>query len=118
MSGFGLAQRLDPGHKAGLEQRGVERVDHVVESIVGGNALYERQEPAQEGQVLAAPEPGFDEILRPRQRRAQDQQHDLRQRIDHLPGLARVLERREMFNQGPLRRLACHADLACFRGGP
>src|SRR4051794_38474600 len=39
-----------------------------------------------------APEPGLDEILRSRQRRAEHEQHDLRQRIDHLPGLARVLE--------------------------
>jgi hypothetical protein len=80
--GLGRAQALDPGHEAGheagLEERGGERVDDVVEGVVGGKAIFERQEPAQEIQVLHAPEPGFDEILRSRQRRAEHQKQDLR----------------------------------------
>ena len=115
--GLGLAQTLDPGHKAGLEQRRVERVDDVVEGVVGGKAIFERQEPAQEGQVLHTPEPGFDEILRPRQRCAEHEEHDLRQRVDDLPGLARVLEGREVFDQGPLCRFARHGQPRSSQGG-
>src|SRR3954464_15376701 len=40
--GVSVAQLLDPGHKAGLEERGVERVDDVVEGIMGGKAIVER----------------------------------------------------------------------------
>src|SRR5215211_9042002 len=41
--GLGVAQLVDPGHKAGLEERGVERVDDVVKGIMGGKAIVERQ---------------------------------------------------------------------------
>jgi hypothetical protein len=64
--GLGVAQLVDPGHKAGLEERGVECVDDVVEGIVGGKAVVEGQESAQEVQVLHTPEPDFDEVLRSR----------------------------------------------------
>src|SRR5215212_2056460 len=64
--GLGVAQLVDPGHKAGLEERGVECVDDVVEGIVGGKAVVEGQESAQEAQVLHTPEPDFDEVLRSR----------------------------------------------------
>lgn len=35
--GLGLAQALDPGGKAGLEEVGVEGADHVVEGVVDGS---------------------------------------------------------------------------------
>ncbi len=37
--GRALAQRLDPGGKASLKQNRVERVDHVVDRIVAGQAV-------------------------------------------------------------------------------
>src|SRR3954454_13968608 len=92
ISGSASRKSSDPGHKAGFEERGVERVDDVVEGIVGGKAIFERQKPAQEVQVLRTPEPDFDEVLRARQRCAEHEEHDLRERIDDLPDLARVLE--------------------------
>src|SRR4051794_2281707 len=116
--GLGVAQILDPGHKAGFEERGVERVDDVVEGIVGGKAIFERQKPAQEVQVLHTPEPGFNEVLRARQRCAEYEEHDLRERVDDLPDLARVLEGREVFDQGPLCRFARHSQPRSSQGGP
>jgi hypothetical protein len=85
---------------------------------MGGKAIFERQKPAQEVQVLHAPEPGFDEVLRARQRCAEHEEHDLRQRVDNLPELARVLEGREVFDQGPLCRLARHSQPRSSQGGP
>jgi len=93
---FPVPQGVDPGGEAHLEQIGIQGVEHVAEGIVRGNAPIVRQEPAQEGQPLHAPEPDLDEILHARQDRAQGQQQDLRQRIDHPPALARIRQRGKM----------------------
>ena len=76
--GLHLAQRLHPRHEAGLEQLGIERVDHVVQRVVGRDAVPEGQEPAQERQLLAAPQPCLDKVVRPGQGRGQHQQQELR----------------------------------------
>src|SRR3954465_5256311 len=85
--------------------------------IMGGKAIVERQKPAQEVQVLTPPEPDFDEVLRARQRCAEHEEHDLRERVDDLPDLARVLEGREVFDQGPLCRFARHGQPRSSQGG-
>ncbi len=97
--GFVLAQALDPGGEAGAEEVGVERIDDVVERVVRRDAVAERQQAAQEGELLPAPQPDFDEVLGAGQRRAQHQQHDLRQRVEHLARLPWVVECREMVEQ-------------------
>ncbi len=91
-----VAQRLDPGDEAGLEQRGIEGINHVVQGVVGGNAALIGQEAAQKVQALLAPQLDLDEILHAAQRRAQHQEHDLRQRVDHPPLLTRIAQRRKM----------------------
>jgi hypothetical protein len=95
-----LAQLLHPSDEAGLEQLGVERVDHAVEGIVGGNPVGVRQEMAQETQPFLAPSLDLDEVFGRRQRRAQDQKEDLRQGIEHLGDLPRVGQCRKMVQQG------------------
>jgi hypothetical protein len=64
------------------------------------NAPLERQHRPQKRELLAAPDPHLDKILGPGQRRAQNDQHDLGQRINHLAGLAWIVERRKMVEQG------------------
>ena len=93
---LGLAQASTQATKQRLEQRRVEGVDDVAQRVVARDAVAVGQEAAQESQVLPAPEPRLDEIVRARQGGGQHQEQDLRQRIEHLPGLARVLQRREM----------------------
>ena len=104
--GFVLAQTLDPGREGLREQRAVERVQHVVERVMRRNALREGQHPPQKPQLLAPPVADLDEILRPRQRRTQDQEHDLGQRIHHLAPLARIGKRRKVVE----KRRAGHAE--------
>ena len=99
MSGSLLAQRLDPAGEAGLEQLRVERVDHVVERVVGRNAALVGQETPQEVEPLFAPQPDLDEILHARQRGAEHQQQYLRQRIQDPPALAGVRQSRKMVEQ-------------------
>ena len=90
--GLGLAQAVDPGGEAGLEEVGVERVDDVVQGVVRRQAPRIGQETTQEAQALLAPQPDLDEIVHAAQRGAQDQQQDLRKRVDHPPLLARILQ--------------------------
>src|SRR3954447_25302052 len=71
----------------------------------------------RKSRFFTPPEPDFDEVLRARQRCAEHKQHDLRQRIDDLPDLARVLEGREVFDQGPLCRFARHGQPRSSQGG-
>jgi hypothetical protein len=59
-------------------------------------------------QVLLAPELDCNEIVRSRQRRAQ-QQKDLRQRIQHLRHLPRILQRGKMIQQS-LAQLLLHGS--------
>lgn len=70
--GLGLAQAFDPRREAGLEEVGVERLDDVVEGVVGGQTEGVGQESAQEAQALLAPEPDLDEVVHAAQRGAQD----------------------------------------------
>ena len=53
--GVAVAQALDPGRETAIEQLGVERVDHVVERVVGRQPALVRQETPQKIQPLLAP---------------------------------------------------------------
>lgn len=55
--GINVPERLNPRGEAGLEQVGVEPVDHVVERIVRGQTAFVGQEAAQEVHPLLAPQP-------------------------------------------------------------
>jgi hypothetical protein len=81
-----------------------QRVHHVVERVVRGDAARVGQEPTQELELAPPPAGDLHEVLRPGERRAEHEQQDLGQRIDHLPRLPRILERREMVDE----RLAGH----------
>lgn len=94
--GFAVAQRLHPGGEAVGKQRRRQRVHHVVERVVGGDAVLEGQQPAQKIQLAPPPAFDLDEILRPRKRPAQDQKQDFRQRIDDFPRLPGIIEGGEM----------------------
>ena len=62
-----LAQAIDPSREAAGEQSRIERVHHVVERLVRGNAAFEGKHRAQEGQLFATPAPDLDEVLRGRE---------------------------------------------------
>ena len=94
--GFGLAQPIDPGRESGGKQIAIQRVHHVVQGVMRGNAAFERQHSTQELPLFQPPNPGFHKILGSRKRLAQDQKHDLGQRIQHLAKQARVVEGRKM----------------------
>jgi hypothetical protein len=101
-----LAQALHPGREAlGEEARG-QRVHHVVERVVRGDAAFERQQTAENVELALAPARDLDEVLRSAERRAEHDEQDLRQRIDHLPRLPWIFERREMVDE----RLAGHGE--------
>jgi hypothetical protein len=95
-----LAQALDPAREARLEQLGVEGGDHLAQRVVARDAVPVGQEAAQERQVLLAPHLDLDEVVRPRQGSAQQEQQDLRQAVEHLGRLARVLQDGEVVEQG------------------
>src|SRR3954470_11914253 len=96
---LGLAQAFDPRREAGLEQLGVERGDHLAQRVVARHPVLAGQEATEEGEVLVAPERDLDDVIGPRQGGAQQQEEDLRQRVEHLGLLPRVLERREVVEQ-------------------
>jgi hypothetical protein len=102
--GRALAQALHPGGEALGEERRGQRVHHVVERVVRGDAARVGQEPAEERELALAPPRDLDEVLRPVERRAEHHEQDLGQRIDHLPRLPRVFESREVVDE----RLARH----------
>jgi hypothetical protein len=80
--GVAVTQTADPDGEALGEQRGIERIDQVVECIVAGDAALVRQEAvsaAEEIHVGCAPVRDLDEILSADDGGAQDQQQDLRQ---------------------------------------
>jgi hypothetical protein len=109
--GRALAQRLHPAGEAGLEQFGVEPVDHVVERVMGRQAALVGQEALQEIPPLLAPQPDLDEILHAVKRGAQNQKQDFRQRIDKPPALARVRKRGKVLQQAGGRRRFRHRGL-------
>jgi hypothetical protein len=98
-----IVQVRDPGGKTRGKQLGRQGVHHVIERIVGGNATLEGQKAAQK--IFLAPRPAFDfnEILPSCHRAAQDHQQDFRQRINHFPSLARIVQRRKMIQKRPCR---------------
>ena len=61
--------------------------------------------------MLPASQPRLDEVVSAGQGGGQHQEQGLRQRVEHLPRLARILERREMIQQGDSRSSPCHERL-------
>src|SRR4051812_44690175 len=73
--------------------------DHLAQRVVARPPVLAGQEATEEGEVLVAPERDLDDVIGPRQGGAQQQEEDLRQRVEHLGLLPRVLERREVVEQ-------------------
>ena len=82
-----------------LEQLGINRPDHLVPRVVARDAMHKRPQAAQKRQRALAPQRHLDKIIGPGQRRAQKQQNDLRQRIENLGRLPRVVQRRKPIEQ-------------------
>ena len=79
-----IAQCIDPGDEAVAEQRRRQRVHHVVEPVMRGDAVVERSHPTQEIELASTPAFDLDEILGSSQRRAQNNQKDFIERIEHV----------------------------------
>lgn len=90
--GLLLAQAFHPIGEAFGKERGRQGVHHIVERVMGGDALLEGQETLQKVELLLGPALDLAEILGAGHCPAQDDQQDFRQGIDDLPSLARVLE--------------------------
>ena len=65
-----IAQGLDPGGETGLEQIGIERIDHVIQRVMRRQAALKGQEPPKKTKPLVAPKPDLDKILHAAERRA------------------------------------------------
>ena len=104
------AEACHPLREAGAKQLGIDRVHDVVQRVVTGDAARERQEAAQDVHVKHRPASDFHEVLRAGERAAQHRQQHFRQRIDHLPRLARVAQRGEMIEERRTHR-RCHSGL-------
>ncbi len=66
-----VAQRLDPGRKAGFEQLGIKPVNDIIQGVVGWYPVRKRQKTAQKIEPVLSPQPDLDKIFHPRKRRAQ-----------------------------------------------
>ena len=110
----GLAQVFDPGGEALCEERAVDRVDDIVEGVMTGNACLEGQQATEELMVHLAPAPDLHEIFCAGQCAAQHDQLDLRQGIQNLPRLTRVMQRGEVVDKGR----ANHRGTSSSRGRP
>src|SRR5215472_12452202 len=97
----------NPGDEAALKFRGVEGCENVAEVVVRRRSIPERQEPAQQCDLLLAEPRYVDEGFRPGKHGEQAQQQDLIKRIDHLAELPRVRKVRKITqknNRFALRR--------------
>jgi hypothetical protein len=83
---------LRPGDEGIPEGVVIERVEQAGQRVMAGHAAGEGEKPAQEVQVHLAPARDLDEPVRRAHFRAQHQQHDLIQWIQHLARLARFIE--------------------------
>ena len=73
-----VAQAAHPGEEAGLEQFRVQMREHVAQRVVAGDAVRVRVKTAEERHALPSPQHRLHEIIRPRERRRQHQEHDFR----------------------------------------
>ena len=101
--GSGVAQLVDPCREAGLEVIGRQGVDDVVKRVtvfvMRGDTLLKGQKAAQKIELPVGPEFDLNEILGSGHRCAEHDQQHLRQRVGHLPGLARVIKGGKMVEQ-------------------
>src|SRR3546814_3987085 len=65
-----VAQRLDPGRKAGFEQLGIKPVNDIIKGVMGWYPVRKRQKTAQKIEPVLSPQPDLDKIFHPRKRRA------------------------------------------------
>src|ERR1039458_3354626 len=116
--GVTVTQAADPGDEALGEQPGIQGVHQVVQRIVAGDAVFVRQEPAQEGDEDFAPVIDFNEVVGSDNGGAEDQQHDLRKWVDHFDTLSWVLQRGKVMQQGRGLGRVVHGGLRIGTGHP
>ena len=87
-----VAQARDPIHETRLEQLGIDPVQHVGQRIVARDAVAVWQIGAQEIETFKPPFTHLDQIVRPSDRGAHEQQNDFFQRIHNLDLLTRVFQ--------------------------
>src|SRR3546814_15484870 len=64
-----VAQRLDPGRKAGFEQLGIKPVNDIIKGVMGWYPVRKRQKTAQKIEPGLSPQPDLDKIYRQEERR-------------------------------------------------
>jgi len=96
---------LDPGQKAGGEQRPIHPVHQRRHPVGAGNAMVVGREATQEVQVRLAPGDDVLVVVTVRHRPAHGQEQHFLERVGHLPGLARVAEGGELVQQQGQSRL-------------
>jgi hypothetical protein len=90
-----------PRRKAGGEQPGIDPVHQQGQPAAAGNAVVIRQDLAQKRQMRLTPGGDVFVIVAVGDRPAHHQKQNLRQGVSHPPGLARVIDPREMLQQRP-----------------
>ena len=89
-------EALRPGDEAALEALRIESAEDEAELIMARRAVGERQEAAQERQLLLAEQRDAHPAVGPAQHGAQRQEQHLIEPIEHLDRLARIRERRKV----------------------
>ena len=92
----GVALRVYPRRKAGMETLRRQRVDDVIEGVVRGHAFRKRQKVAQNIKLPVTPAFDLNKILSPRHGRAQHNQKHFLQWVANLPRLTGVIKGRKM----------------------
>jgi len=101
-------QRRHPTRKAACEQDRIDPIDELAHPTLTRNAVMEFRKGAQEIEVLPAPSANVFEIVATGDRRTDDQQHHLLERIHHPPGVPVIAKFGKMVQQNGH---ACPRDL-------
>jgi hypothetical protein len=104
--------RRRPGLETLGKQRRVDAVHQDAQPAHAGHTVMIGQETAQKRQIVRAPVGNVLEVVARRDRAADRQKQNLRQRMGHPPTLPIVLDQRKMVQQQPQARL-----LRCVKHG-
>ena len=89
-----------PGEERALERVRVDQHQHAAEGVVRGDAVRQREEALQPLPLAAAVEGDVLEALRLAEHGADRDHQDVEQPVLYLPPAARVLDRRQLGDQG------------------
>src|SRR3954470_7750972 len=92
-------ERAGPGGEAGLKGVGVDEHEHPPERVVRGNAVRQRQERPEPGQLTAAIQRDVAPAFSTGNHRTHRNHQDVEQAMPDLTGAARVLDRTQILRQ-------------------